>query len=167
MHRLRVIAVGLAASLGLAFALAGAAVPAAQASTLDYICNGNSYCWVNNGLEQNIGTSTTGTGWKAVDSGQAWNGHEMYLYFTGSGTCAIDDGSGYVLFTTNFGGIGCIVEPETLYYLAASGAIVNEYTSGQLGHLYCLIRLSGGNIGNFECPSGTPPAAAKWAFKPS
>lgn len=114
-------------------------------------------------MNANIQTNAAGSGWVKESSGTTWENHKMYYIKTGSGTCAWDSRGNYVANAR------CANGPEELYYLAASGAIVNEEVSSQLQHLECLTvtNHSGGLIGNIQCPSGTPPASETFSWFPA
>jgi len=145
-----------------AFALIGPATTAAHA-TLQQVCNYDDQCWVNNGPDQYITTSSNGTGWAAENAG-TWDGHQAIIIVAGNGTCATDDGVGNYLATTKTK-CGTNNPPsDQLFYLAPSGALLSVFTTGQLGHYECLTVLSNGLIGNFTCPSGQPPIKAHWEF---
>jgi hypothetical protein len=156
-----------------AFSLMGPATTAARADSLQVLCDMKVQCWLNNGPSNSITTTPPGnpygTGWWAKDADTTWNGHEMYFILTGSGTCAWDAGNGSTLstVTSNY----CIKSnPEALFYPAPSmnGAIVNDYATGDLGHLACLTVLSDSLIGNFQCPPASEPLpnSADFYFAP-
>jgi hypothetical protein len=166
---LRKLKVMLAAGLGLVFLLAGpVTTTGAQASTLSYLCDLNTQCWVNHGPGNEITTTTGnyGTGWAAEKvPGVVWNHHQMYDLVAGDGSCAFDLGSGYVLGTEPAS--YCRTYVNDFFYLAPSGAFVNDYATGQAGHFECLIVLGSGLLGNFACPSGQPPPDATFEFEPA
>jgi len=148
-----------------AFALIGPTTTAAQATSLQQLCNYDDQCWFNNGPDQYITSSANGTGWAAEAApGYTFNGHQAIMIFAGNDTCATDDGVDSYLATTNSRCSTSNPDSEELFYLAPSGALVSVWTTGQLGHYECLTVLSNGKIGNFQCPSGAPPIKAHWEF---
>jgi hypothetical protein len=157
----------LAVALSIVGLSVASAAPAANASTLKYLCDGNGACWFNIGVNQAINTNLTGTGWAAIDSGLTWSGHEMYEIRTGSNTCAMDEAGVYLLTETCSYQQPGFEDPTELFYLAASGAIVGDSASGTMGQWECLAvtNHSGGLLGNVACPAGTPPANERFTWK--
>jgi hypothetical protein len=167
MKRLRTLAVLLAGGLGLAFACIAPAATAAHAApdVLDYICNANGQCWFNNSVPNPVLLRTDGSGWQKVATGQTFDGNPVDEIETGSSTCASDGGNGTYLLVLSC--VSVAGQHNLQFYFASSGAIVSVNASMQEGHLYCLTAESNGEIGNFRCPSGTPPGAARWTVTPS
>jgi hypothetical protein len=146
-----------------AFALIGPATTAAHAN-LQQLCNYDNQCWVNQGPNQYITTSSTGTGWAEEQAG-TWNGHPAVIIVAGNGTCATDNGTGSYLGTTDTKcGTNNPPAEQLFYFDQTSGALVSLWPTGQLGRYECLTVLSNGLIGNFACPSGPLPPPGHWVF---
>jgi hypothetical protein len=165
MRKFLAASAALLTGLALASAITITAAPAAQASALT-LCNESSptsYCWVNEGVNEEVSTtSSEGSAWNWVPTSSG-----AIEVVTGSGTCAWDGGRGTYVKVENT----CPSDSLQELYLEVpenDGAymLLSQYATKTLSTDECLIRESNGGIGNFNCTDdlGSPPASADWVL---